>query len=166
MFTSLKKQLILLFFSFFFFFFFLSLFRLPQFLFCSAGNDTCQKLLIKDKVKSLLVQNFPQEWILKSWPMSQLSIGILKRWVSHTFSLGASVWSADNVLGRIRIQKPKADKYHFKTTNLNETLAFWRSSQDVLALACLNNSSLRHTCFSHQRPALQQMAKIWHPELS
>lgn len=42
---------------------------------------------------------------------------------------------------------------------------FWRSSQDVPALACLDSSVLCHTCFSHQRPALHQMAKIWHPEL-
>lgn len=41
----------------------------------------------------------------------------------------------------------------------------WRSSQDILALACLNNSALWHTCFAHQCPALHQMAKIWHPVL-
>lgn len=48
---------------------------------------------------------------------------------------------------------------------VNEALVFWRSSQDVPALAYLDSSVLCHTCFSHQRPALHQMAKIWHPEL-
>lgn len=48
---------------------------------------------------------------------------------------------------------------------VNEALVFWRSSQDVLALPCLNNSVLCHTCFTQQLPALHQMAKVWHPEL-
>lgn len=77
-----------------------------------------------------------------------------------------STWSADAVLGHIWVQKLKADKYRFKRTNfLNEILVVWRSSWDLLALVCLNNSLLRHTCFSYQCPASQQMAKIWHPEL-
>lgn len=42
-------------------FFFFFLFHLLQFLCCSADNDTSQGLLIKDKIKSLSVQNFLQE---------------------------------------------------------------------------------------------------------
>lgn len=69
-------------------------------------------------------------------------------------------------LGTFGFRNSKLTSTTFKRTNfLNEILVVWRSSRDLLALVCLNNSLLCHTCFSHQCPASQQMAKIWHPEL-
>lgn len=79
----------------------------------------------------------------------------------HTSSSEMSVWSAKTMFWHIWALKPGAHKHHFKMTSfLSEISVFRRRSRDMLALACLNSSSLPHTCFVHQNPALQQMAEV------